>query len=156
METGAVEKKQIEAGLRRAIENGDLKVFYQPVVRTADGQIVGLEALVRWTSSELGSVSPAIFVPVAEETGLIHDIGRWVVNRACEDLHHWPSLRMAINVSPVQLRDFAEEIRDIVVSHGHHPSRFELELTEGMLVNNPTIAQRKLKHAEGFRLRPVA
>jgi diguanylate cyclase (GGDEF)-like protein len=147
METGALEKKQIEAGLRKAIETGDLKVFYQPVVNAADLTIVGLEALVRWTSKEFGAVSPAVFIPVAEETGLIHDIGRWVVHRACEDLHRWPALHMAINVSPVQLRDpnFAHEIRQIVESHGHSPSRFELELTEGILVNNPTIAQRKLK-----------
>ena len=152
METGALEKKQIESGLRRAIEDGELKVFYQPVVRAADFSIVALEALVRWTSEELGSVSPAIFIPVAEETGLIHDIGRIVVNRACEDLHRWPNLTMAINVSPVQLRDphFAEEIRQIVIGHGHDPSRFELELTEGILVNNPTIAERKLKMLKDF------
>ena len=152
METGALEKKQIETGLRRAIENGDLKVFYQPVVRAGDLTVTGLEALVRWTSSEFGPVSPAVFIPVAEETGLIHDIGRLVVNRACEDLHRWPGLTMAINVSPVQLRDprFAEEIRAIVERHGHSPSRFDLELTEGILVNNPTIAQRKLAMLKQF------
>ena len=146
METGAIEKKRIEAGLRRAVENGELKVFYQPVVRTADMTVVGLEALIRWTSEEFGPVSPALFVPVAEETGLIHDIGRFVVKQACEDLHRWPGLTMAINVSPVQLRDpgFADEIRTLVESHGHLPSRFELELTEGILVNNPNIAKRKL------------
>ena len=152
METGALEMKQIEAGLRRAIENGDLKVFYQPVVRASDSAIVGLEALVRWTSAEHGAVSPAVFIPVAEETGLIHDIGRLVVHRACEDLHQWPGLHMAINVSPMQLRDpgFADEIREIVLSHGHEPSRFQLEVTEGILVNNPQIAQRKLKMLKEF------
>ena len=152
METGALEKKRIEAGLRRAVESGELKVFYQPVVRTADMTVVGLEALVRWTSDEFGPVSPALFVTVAEETGLIHDLGRFVINRACEDLHRWPTLTVAINVSPVQLRDpgFAEEVRDIVAGHGHHPSRFELELTEGILVNNPTIARRKLGMLKDF------
>jgi diguanylate cyclase (GGDEF)-like protein len=152
METGALEKKKIEAGLRRAIENGDLKVFYQPLVRAADLTVVGLEALMRWTSDEFGPVSPALFIPVAEETGLIHDIGRFVVNRACIDLHRWPGLTMAINVSPVQLRDpgFAEEIRSIVIGHGHEPSRFELELTEGILVSNPTIAERKLTMLKEF------
>jgi diguanylate cyclase (GGDEF)-like protein len=152
METGALEKKQIETGLRRAIENGDLKVFYQPLVRTMTGEIIGLEALMRWTSAEFGAVSPAVFIPVAEETGLIHDIGRLVVSRACVDLNRWPGLKMAINVSPVQLRDpgFADEIRQIVVSHGHHPSRFDLELTEGILVNNPTIAERKLRKLKEF------
>ena len=156
METGALEKKQIETGLRRAIENNELKVVYQPVVRASDGTVVGLEALVRWTSAEFGSVSPAIFIPVAEETGLIHDIGRIVTHQAAEDLHRWPGLQMGLNVSPVQLRDpgFADEIRQIVESHGHNPNRFNLELTEGILVTNPTIAQRKLAKLKeaGFEL----
>jgi diguanylate cyclase (GGDEF)-like protein len=156
MESGALERKKIEAGLRRALENGEFKVFYQPLVRAADLTVVGLEALMRWTSDEFGPVSPALFIPVAEETGLIHDIGRFVVNQACNDLHRWPGLSMAINISPVQLRDpgFAEEIREIVTGHGHDPARFELELTEGILVNNPTIAQRKLAMLKesGFNL----
>ncbi len=147
METGALEKKQLESGLRRAIDNGnELKVFYQPVVRTSDLSIVGFEALARWESPEFGSVSPSLFIPVAEETGLIHDIGRLVVNQACRDLVRWPGYRMALNVSPVQLRDpsFAGDLGAIVQSHGLTPDRFELELTEGILVNNPTIAKRKL------------
>ncbi len=147
METGALEKKQLESGLRRAIENGnELKVFYQPVVRASDLSIVGFEALARWESPEFGSVSPSLFIPVAEETGLIHDIGRLIVNQACRDLVRWPGYRMAVNVSPVQLRDpsFAGDLGAIVRSHGLTPDRFELELTEGILVNNPTIAKRKL------------
>ena len=152
METGALEKKKLEAGLRRALENGEFKVFYQPLVRAADMTVVGLEALMRWTSEELGPVSPALFIPVAEETGIIHDMGRFVVDRACQDLHRWPGLTVAINVSPVQLRDpgFADEIRQIVEDHGHHPSRFDLELTEGILVNNPAIAERKLAMLKSF------
>ncbi len=156
METGALEKKQIETSLRRALEVGELRVFYQPVVRASDLSVVGLEALVRWTSKELGSVSPGVFVPVAEETGLIHDLGRFVVNRVCEDALKWPNLRMAVNVSPVQLRDpdFAKELLGIVTAHGLTPTRFELELTEGILVNNPTIAKRKLANLKemGFTL----
>ena len=152
METGALAKKEIEAELRRAIEAGKLEVYYQPIVSAAEGAIVGLEALVRWTSPTRGPVSPAIFIPVAEETGLIHDLGRFVINRAAEDLHRWPGLHMSINVSPVQLRDpgFADEIREIVVGCGHEPSRFHLELTEGILVNNPTIAERKLRKLKAF------
>jgi diguanylate cyclase (GGDEF)-like protein len=156
METGALEKKRIERGLRRAIEQGELKVYYQPVLRASDLTVVGLEALMRWTSPEFGPVSPVVFIPVAEETGLIHDVGRFVVSRACQDLHRWPTLTMAINLSPVQLRDpgFADELRSIVEGHGHNPERFDLELTEGILVNNPTIAQRKLTMLKkfGFRL----
>lgn len=156
METGALEKKQVEIALRRAIEEGDLKVHYQPVVRAGDLSIVGVEALVRWTSKEFGTISPSLFVPVAEETGLIHDIGRFVVDRACQDMLNWPGLKMAINVSPMQLRDpnFADDILGIVDRYGLSPHQFELELTEGILVNNPTIAKRKLAHLKnvGFAL----
>jgi diguanylate cyclase (GGDEF)-like protein len=152
METGALEKKQVEIALRRAVEEGDLRVHYQPVVRASDLAIVGVEALLRWTSKEFGTISPSLFVPVAEETGLIHDIGRFVVDRAAQDLLKWPGLKMAINVSPVQLRDpnFADDILGIVDRYGLSPHQFELELTEGILVNNPTIAKRKLAHLKNI------
>jgi diguanylate cyclase (GGDEF)-like protein len=146
METGALEKKQVETGLRRAIEQGELQVYYQPVVRATDLGMVCVEALVRWNSSDFGAVSPALFIPVAEETGLIHDIGRFVIDRACRDLQRWPGLKVAINISPVQLREpnFANDLLAIVERHGLCPHQFELELTEGILVSNPTIAKRKL------------
>jgi len=152
METGALEKKQVEIALRRAVEEGDLKVHYQPVVRATDLSIVGVEALLRWTSKEFGTISPSLFIPVAEETGLIHDIGRFVVDRAAQDLLKWPGLKMAINISPVQLRDpnFADDILGIVDRYGLSPHQFELELTEGILVNNPTIAKRKLGHLKNI------
>ena len=152
METGALEKKQVETALRRAVEEGDLRVHYQPVVRASDLTIVGVEALIRWTSKEFGTVSPSLFIPVAEETGLIHDIGRFVVDRACQDMLRWPGLKMAINISPVQLRDpnFADDILGIVDRYGLSPHQFELELTEGILVNNPTIAKRKLAHLKNL------
>ena len=156
METGALEKKQVEIALRRAVEEGDLQVHYQPVVRSSDLSIVGVEALVRWTSREFGTVSPSLFIPVAEETGLIHDVGRLVVDRACQDMLKWPGLKMAVNISPVQLRDpnFADDILGVVERYGLSPHQFELELTEGILVNNPTIAKRKLAHLKtmGFTL----
>jgi diguanylate cyclase (GGDEF)-like protein len=156
METGALERKQVETALRRAIEEGELKVAYQPVVRASDLFMVGVEALIRWKSKELGTVSPAVFIPVAEETGLIHDIGRFVVDRVCQDMLDWPGLKMSINISPVQLRDpnFADDVAGIVERYGLSPHYFELELTEGILVNNPTIAKRRLAHLKtlGFNL----
>ncbi len=156
METGALEKKQVEVALRRAIDEGELRVFYQPVVRSSDLSIVGVEALLRWTSKEFGTVSPSLFVRVAEETGLIHEVGRFVIDRACRDMLDWPGLRMAINISPVQLRDpnFTEDVVGIVQRYGLSPHQFELELTEGILVNNPTIAKRKLANLKsaGFLL----
>ena len=101
-------------------------------------------------------MSPALFIPVAEETGLIHDIGRFVIDRACRDLLRWPDMKVAINISPVQLREpnFANDLLAIVERHGLSPHQFELELTEGILVSNPTIAKRKLSTLKelGFAL----
>ena len=146
METGALEKKQIEKALRKAIETRELTVVYQPIVRASDFSIVALEALVRWNSPEFGTISPTLFVPVAEEAGLIHDVGRFVLRQVCEDFWRWPDMRVTINISPVQLRDpnFADDLMALIKRHGVEPSALELELTEGILVNNPTIAKRKL------------
>ena len=157
METGALEKKQVEIALRRAVEEGDLRVPYQPVVRASDLAIVGVEALVRWTSKEFGTVSPALFIPVAEETGLIHDIGRFVVDRACQD--HAEVARaqdgdQRLAGAAPRSRISPTTSSAIVERYGLSPHQFELELTEGILVNNPTIAKRKLAHLKsmGFTL----
>jgi diguanylate cyclase (GGDEF)-like protein len=146
LETGALEKKQIEKALRRAIETAELTVVYQPIVRASDFSIVALEALVRWNSPEFGTISPTLFVPVAEEAGLIHDVGRFVLRQVCEDFWRWSDMRVTVNISPVQLRDpnFAEDLMALIKRHGVEPAALELELTEGILVNNPTIAKRKL------------
>jgi predicted signal transduction protein with EAL and GGDEF domain len=146
METGALEKKQIEKALRTAIESGELTVLYQPIVRATDLSIVALEALVRWNSQEFGSISPALFVPVAEEAGLIHEVGRFVLRQVCQDFWRWPDMKVTVNISPVQLRDpsFAADLQAMIERCGIRPTSLELELTEGILVNNPTIAKRKL------------
>jgi diguanylate cyclase (GGDEF)-like protein len=152
METGALEKKQVEVALRRGLDLGEFRVHYQPVARTSDLSLVGVEALVRWTSKEFGTIAPSLFVRVAEDTGLIHEIGKVVIEQACEAAKLWPGVKMAINISPVQLRDpsFADDLLAIVQRHGLSPSQFELELTEGILVNNPTIAKRKLALLKSF------
>jgi diguanylate cyclase (GGDEF)-like protein len=156
METGALEKKQVETALRRALELGELQVFYQPIVRASDLTIVALEALARWQSPEMGVVPPTIFIPIAEETGLIHDLGRYVLERVCTDRALWPSVTTSINVSPVQLRDpnFADDALAILQRFGLRAETFELELTEGILVSNPTIAKRRLGRLKelGFQL----
>jgi len=146
METGALEKKQIEKALRRAMELDELTVVYQPIVRANDFSIVALEALVRWNSPEFGTISPTLFVPVAEEAGLIHEVGRFVLRQVCEDFRRWPEMNVTVNISPVQLRDpnFADDLMALIGRYGIEPGSFELELTEGILVNNPTIARRKL------------
>ena len=156
METGALEKKQVETALRRALEAGELEVFYQPIVRASDLTIVAVEALARWPSAEMGMVPPTIFIPIAEETGLIHDVGRYVLERVCVDRALWPNVTTSINVSPVQLRDpnFADDALSILQRFGLRPEMFELELTEGILVSNPTIAKRRLGRLKeiGFQL----
>ncbi len=156
LETGALHKKRLGFALRTAIDEQSLSVVYQPIVRASDLAVVSVEALVRWESKELGRVSPADFIPVAEETGLIHDIGRFVFQRACEDMANWAGLKISINVSPAQLRDpnFANDLAAIARRNGVVPNRFKLELTEGLLVSNPTIAKRKLARLKsmGFGL----
>lgn len=156
LETGALHRKRLGIALRGAIEGNELSVVYQPIVRASDLAVVSLEALVRWDSKEFGRVSPAEFIPVAEETGAIHDIGKFVFQRACQDMIDWPGLKMSINVSPAQLRDpsFANDLGAIARRHDVVPNRFKLELTEGLLVRNPTIAKRKLARLKsmGFGL----
>ena len=156
METGALHKKRLGVALRTAVEAGELSVAYQPIVRTSDLTVISVEALVRWDSPEFGRVSPADFIPVAEETGLIHDIGKFVFQTACQDMAEWPGLKVSINVSPAQLREpnFANDFAAIARRNAVVPNRFKLELTEGLLVRNPTIAKRKLARLKsmGFGL----
>jgi len=156
METGALHRKRLGMGLRTALDNNELSVVYQPIVRASDLAIVSVEALVRWDSQEFGRVSPADFIPVAEETGFIHDIGKFVFQRACEDMAAWPGMKVSINVSPAQLREpnFANDLAAIARRNAVVPNRFKLELTEGLLVRNPTIAKRKLARLKslGFGL----
>ncbi len=148
METDALEKKRVEAALRRAIETGELTVVYQPIVRTSDMTVGSFEALVRWDSKEFGIMPPALFVPVAEETGLIHEVGSFVIHRVCQDLARWDTdLKISVNISPVQLRDpnFASDFLAMVERSGARAESFELELTEGILVSDPSMARRKLE-----------
>jgi len=156
LETGALHRKRLGMALRSAIDADEMSVVYQPIVRASDLAVVSVEALVRWDSKEFGRVSPAEFIPVAEETGAIHDIGKFVFQRACQALADWPGLKMSINVSPAQLRDpsFASDLGAIARRHDVVPNRFKLELTEGLLVRNPTIAKRKLARLKsmGFGL----
>jgi diguanylate cyclase (GGDEF)-like protein len=156
LETGALHRKRLGIALRGAVEANEFSVVYQPIVRASDLAVVSVEALVRWDSKEFGRVSPADFIPVAEETGAIHDIGKFVFQRACQDMIEWPGLKMSINVSPAQLRDpsFANDLGAIARRHDVVPNRFKLELTEGLLVRNPTIAKRKLARLKsmGFGL----
>jgi EAL domain-containing protein (putative c-di-GMP-specific phosphodiesterase class I)/DNA-binding NarL/FixJ family response regulator len=137
------ERLTLERSLRNAIENDELVVFYQPKLNIQDCSVIGFEALVRWQHPELGMVSPAQFIPLAEETGLIVPIGEWVLETACKQARAWtdagyPAIRMAVNLSPVQFRkpDLCDTVMKIVERSGLPASLLELEVTESMLMHN--------------------
>ena len=126
----------IEQALRRAVRENQLFLCYQPLIDTHAGRVAGAEALLRWRHPEFGDVSPARFVPILEETGLIHEIGLWTLNSGCRQLREWRSaghdLRLAVNLSAIQLQDrsLGALIERTVAAHGLVPADIELELTE--------------------------
>lgn len=141
MDSDAQEHLQLETLLRRALENDELSLHYQPQVEILTGRVVGVEALLRWNNSEIGQVSPAQFIPVAEETGLIVPIGEWVLRQACDQLAQWQNMGMdeidiAVNLSGLQFRQagFVQLIDSIINEAGINATRLELELTESMLM----------------------
>ncbi len=142
MNAKAFERLTLEIHLRRALERQEFLLHYQPQVDLTKGTMVGVEALIRWQSPELGLVSPATFVPLAEETGLIVPIGEWVLRSACTQNKAWqeaglPTLRISVNLSGRQFRDknLVETVRQTLARTGLEPKYLELELTEGMLQN---------------------
>lgn len=148
-------KKVIEDNLRSAIENNDLVLHYQPVV-TADGsRIVTLEALVRWNHPETGLIPPNHFIAIAEERGLIGQLGEWVLRKACMDGKQWPGMTIAVNVSPVQFRqrDFVATVARILAETGFDASRLELELTEGVVVDDADMAERAISELRAMGVR---
>jgi diguanylate cyclase (GGDEF)-like protein len=150
-------RREIERDLREAIaDKRDLQVHYQPQMDASGKNVIGLEALLRWEHPERGSLSPQIFVPIAEETGLIRELGLWVMREACDVARAWPDVSMAINLSAIQfrMRNFASEIAAIVRAAGVKPSQIELEVTESVLLDddeNVRTALRTLRNA-GFRI----
>ncbi len=147
MDLKAQARRMMELALRLAISRNELELHYQPLVDAHTSQIMGAEALLRWNMSGQGYVSPAEFVPLAEDSGLIGDIGRWVLARACADAAKWENdIRIAVNLSPAQLRnpDFIDFVRDTLKTTKLEPRRLELEITEGMLLHNTEANTRML------------
>jgi len=129
--------------LRLAIAHQELSLVYQPQVALHSGHICGLEALLRWTHPELGNVSPAQFIPLAEEAGLIVAIGQWVLNRACQDIRHWVDMgidipHIAINASPLQFRDndFVTQVHDALTKSRVDAAQIHIEVTESALMDD--------------------
>jgi diguanylate cyclase (GGDEF)-like protein len=157
LHSDAEERRQLERELREAMAEGGLELWYQPVVHTLTERITGFEALLRWTHPRLGRLSPAKFVPIAEEAGLIAQIGEWALRTACRDLAHWPeSVRVAVNLSPLQFANPALPaiVTSALAAAQVSSSRLELEITEKVFLNenNATKAMfAALKHI-GVRL----
>ncbi len=153
----AEERRVLEIALRKALENNQFLVHYQPVVSVESGQIDGFEALLRWNHPELGNVSPARFVPVAEDARLIGPIGEWVLRTACAEAKRWPdTIRVAVNVSAEQLTDsnFVTSVISALSHSGLAPHRLELEVTESVFMKEGTGAVAVLDQllALGVRL----
>ncbi|RTL90760.1 MAG: EAL domain-containing protein [Hyphomicrobiales bacterium] len=147
MQAELIEKRQMEEDLREALARDELTVFYQPIVDSRRGAIVALEALLRWRRPEHGMVSPGVFIPIAEETGLIVEIGAWVLRRACRDATQWPShVRVAVNLAPRQFQqtDIVERIAEALAQSGLPPERLEIEITETALISHAADVEAKL------------
>ena len=157
----ARERIALETRLRRAIEQQELRVFYQPQVDLTSGRIIGAEALVRWQDPQDGLIPPLSFIPIAEETGLIVEIGGWVLRETCRQGRQWldadlPPLTLAVNVSPHQLRrgDICALVAGVLSDTGFPPQYLELEITESGLMGNHDNATTILNNlrAQGIRL----
>lgn len=161
MQAQSARALQLTNALRRALERNQLSLHYQPQVSIATGRVCGVEALLRWHHPELGAVSPAEFIPVAEDTGQILPIGEWVLRTALAQLRTWhnqglPALTMAVNLSAVQFRQpqLLELVDRLLAEYGVQPHLLELELTENVAVADPhaAIATMDQLHAKGVRL----
>jgi len=143
MDQRAQARRSLELELRQAISDGGLEAHYQPVVNLEDGKISSCEALLRWRHPVRGMISPAEFIPVAEDSGLINQLGVWVLNAACAEATTWPDhVRVAVNVSPVQFRSesLALNVAAALAASGLAASRLELEITEAVLIRDDDAA----------------
>jgi diguanylate cyclase (GGDEF)-like protein len=136
-------RKLLEGDLREAIENNRLRLLYQPIVNKSGEKVLGVEALCRWTHPTRGEIPPTEFIAAAEHSGLIIQLGAWVLRRALTDGAAWPGLSLSVNVSPLQFRraDFVEVVERTLTETGFDPARLELELTESVLLGNVDSAE---------------
>ncbi len=153
MDAALQERRRMENDLRLAIRNGDLEVRYQPQYELNSGRITGYEALLRWHHPTRGDVPPSVFLPIAEETGLIAPIGEWVLRTACAYAATWPEhIRLAVNLSPAQFRsqDVVTIVARILEETGLDPRRLELEITERLLLQNTEAVIATLKRLDAL------
>jgi diguanylate cyclase len=152
MDADLVKRKVLENNLRAAIESDALRVAYQPIVNNSGEIVVGVEALCRWTHPERGEIAPTEFIPIAEHSGLIIELGELVLRRACLDGKAWPGLTISVNVSPLQFRrtEFVDVVERILAETDFDPARLELEVTESTLLGNVDTAELAM-----FRLKAL-
>ena len=152
MQARVTARAGLEADMRRALINGEFLLHYQPQL-SIDGRVVGVEALVRWQHPQRGLVPPMEFIPVAEDTNMILQLGRWVMEEACRQLARWGAdlrtgrLEMSVNVSPSQFHrpDFVEQVLEVLAQTGARPARLRLELTESLLLKDVEGTVRKMQ-----------
>jgi diguanylate cyclase (GGDEF)-like protein len=151
MDADLSNRKLLEGALRQAIKNRELHVVYQPIVNPSGKRLVGVEALARWIHPVQGEIPPARFIPIAEHSGLIVELGEYILRRACLDGRNWPGLTVSVNVSPLQFRrpDFVEAIERILGETGFEADRLELELTESTLLGNLESAELSMLRLKG-------
>jgi diguanylate cyclase (GGDEF)-like protein/PAS domain S-box-containing protein len=147
----AVDRLETEAGLRRALDRGELELHYQPLVAAADGRVCGLEALVRWRDPKAGLIGPGSFIPVAEETGLIIPIGDWVRRTACRQIRQWrdagldvPLVAVNLSAREFQRSDLARRVADVLAESGLPPACLEIEITETALMEQGSEIDRRI------------
>jgi diguanylate cyclase (GGDEF)-like protein len=155
MDADLSNRKLLEGDLLQAIKNDSLRAAYQPIVNSAGDTVVGVEALARWTHPTHGEIPPSRFIPIAEHSGLIIELGEWMLRRACLDGRDWPNLTVAVNVSPLQFRrsDFVEVVERILTETDFDANRLELELTESTLLGNLETAELSMLRLKAIGVR---
>jgi diguanylate cyclase (GGDEF)-like protein len=149
-------RRRIEGGLGQAIKRNELSLAYQPIVAGHNMEVVGFEALLRWQTEEFGPISPALFIPIAEESNLIHELGDWVLDESLEVLKQWPGQYVSVNFSPRQFRrqNFVGHVVECVQRAGIEPNRVQIEITETAIFDNAERAAETLYKLRqmGFRI----
>jgi diguanylate cyclase (GGDEF)-like protein/PAS domain S-box-containing protein len=160
MNIRAVERQFFETGLRRALERGEFLLHYQPIINLGTGEVSGVEALLRWPHPDRGLIPPALFVPIAEDCGLIQPIGRWVLREACRQARAWMDaglkpIPLSVNISAMEFRaiDFLEGVRTILSDTKLDPCYLELEITESVLMKHPDSTATVLQALKAMGLR---
>jgi EAL domain-containing protein (putative c-di-GMP-specific phosphodiesterase class I) len=154
MEQSAMQRLELESELRRALEHSEVQPHYQPLVALDNGRIIGWEALARWQHSERGTIPPAVFIPIAEETGMIVSLGRWILECACRQAQRWleimdgDSLTMNVNVAARQFQDpdLITDVASILEQTGLPPRCLKLEITESAVMEDADTAERTLRN----------